>query len=123
MNNKTIQNTIVIGVFTISIMYGFLAIITVLKEQNLSEYTDFLWSVVFALLIALWTSNDAKSKDLYIPYEYSYFAFIFWPFVLPYHLIKTRGTEGFLMFLGVLVLYFLPFISGLITWAYLLDPS
>ena len=123
MNIKTIQNTIVIGLFIVSIMYGILEIVVTLKEQTTSEATDFLWQVFFALVIAFWTKNDAISKDLYTPFEYSYFVLIFWPFVLPYHLIKTRGTEGLLMFLGVLSLYFLPFICGLITWAYLLDAS
>ncbi len=123
MKNQTIQNTIIIGLLLISIMYGFLEIVATLKEQVTSENTDFLWQVLFAFVIAFWTKNDAKNKDLYTPYEYSYFVLIFWPFVLPYHLIKTRGTEGLLIFLGVLFLYFLPFISGLITWAYLLDAS
>jgi hypothetical protein len=123
MNKKTVQNTIVIGLFIVSIMYGLLEIVATLKEQTTSEFTNFIWQVFFALVVAFWTKNDTKSKDLYTPFEYSYFVLVFWPFVLPYHLIKTRGTEGFLMFLGVLSLYFLPFISGLITWAYLLDSS
>ena len=80
--------------------------------------SNFLWTVIFALVIALWTSNDAKSRGLYKPYEYYYFVFLFWPFVLPYHLVKTRGTEGLMMFLGILGLCFLPFLSGLVAWAY-----
>jgi hypothetical protein len=119
MDSEKNQNLIVVGVFLISILYGLVEILAALEEQATSEGTKYLWSIVFALVIALWTGNDAKSRDLYKPYEYSYFVFLFWPFVLPYHLIKTRGTEGLLMFLGVLGLYFLPFISGLVAWAYL----
>jgi hypothetical protein len=118
MRNEKNQNYIIIGVLIVSILYGLLEIFAALKEQVTSETTSFLWAIIFALVVALWTSSDAKSRDLYKPYEYSYFVFLLWPFVLPYHLVKTRGTEGLLMFLGFLGLYLLPFLSGLVAWAY-----
>jgi CDP-diglyceride synthetase len=118
MDNEKYQTVIILGVLIVAILYGLLEVLAALKEQATSDATNYLWTFIFALVIALWTSNDAKSRDLYKPYEYSYFVFIFWPFVLPYHLVKTRGAEGLLMYLGVLGLYFLPFLSGLVAWAY-----
>jgi CDP-diglyceride synthetase len=118
MNQEKNQAVIVIGVLIVSILYGLLEVIAALKEQATSEATNILWTLLFSLVIALWASSDAKSRDLYKPYEYSYFIFLFWPVVLPYHLVKTRGTEGLVMFLGILGLYFLPFLCGLVAWTY-----
>lgn len=118
MDHQANQKSIIIGLTVASFAYGVVEILAALKEQVTSAGTDYLWSIVFAIVIALWTSNDAKQKGLYEPYEFSYFAFLFWPFVLPYHLVKTRGSEGFLMFLGALIIYVLPFLLGLVTWAY-----
>lgn len=118
MTSKKNQHLIVIGLSVASVVYAIVEVIEALKEQATSVGTNIIWSIAFALLIALWSSNDAKQRDLYEPYESSFFIFLFWPFVLPYHLVKTRGTEGFLVFLGALSLYVFPFFSGLVTWAY-----
>jgi len=118
MNKENNQKLIVIGIIIVSIAYSALEVIASLNEQATSEGTNFIWSVSFSMVIALWANNDAKIKGLYKPYEYSYFVLLFWPVVLPYHLIKTRGTEGMLMFLGVIFVFFLPFVSGLVAWAY-----
>ena len=118
VNREKHQKLIVVGVFLVSVLYAGVEVLAALEEQATSGGTSFLWSILFAVVMALWTSNDAKTRGLYKPYEYSYLVFLFWPFVLPYHLIKTWGAEGLLMFLGVLGIYFLPFISGLAAWAY-----
>jgi hypothetical protein len=115
---KNNQKWIVLGLLFASLAYAWLEVFAALKEQVTSEETNFIWSILFAVVIALWTSNDAKEKKLYEPFEYSYFVFLFWPLVLPYHLAKTRGTDGVIMFMGVVFLYMLPFLSGLVTWAY-----
>lgn len=98
VSNKKIQNYIIIVSFVISIMYSLLEIVSALWGQATSESTSFLWSVIFALIIALWTSNDAKSKDLYIPYEYSYFVFFFGHWFYHIILLKLEVRKGFLCF-------------------------
>jgi CDP-diglyceride synthetase len=115
---KNNQKWIVLGLLFASLAYASLEVVAALKDQATSGETNLIWSVSFALIVALWTSNDAKDKKLYKPYEYSYFVFLFWPLVLPYHLAKTRGTDGLLVFMGVVLLYMLPFFSGLVAWAY-----
>jgi hypothetical protein len=118
MENGCMQKDIVLCLLLAFILYGSLEIVAAVKGQNTTESTDFLCSLFFALSVALWASNDAKSRNLYRPYEYSHFIFLIWPLALPYHLIKTRGSEGLLIFLGLLSLYPLPFFSGLISWTY-----
>lgn len=65
-----------------------------------------LWMFVFAVLVAMWCEQDKTRKGW--PYEFGFFVFLFWPLVLPYYLIKTRGIDGFIMYLGFGALYMLP---------------
>lgn len=116
---STSQRWIVLGLLLPSVTYGALAAVAIRKGVPLSGRTDFLWAVYFALLVALWTRNDARARAEQKPFEYSLFVFLLWPVVLPYHLVKNRGIDGFLMFLGFLALYALPMVVALITWAYL----
>ena len=117
------QSFILLSIFLLSLTYAFVASYVVYKGGEVSEGTDLLWSFIFALVIALWTNNDAKAQGLYRPYEYSYFIFLFWPVVLPYHLVKTRKIEGLMVFLGVLLLFVLPFFTSLFVWAYFVPAS
>ena len=123
MNKEKNQKFAIVVISILSVLYAVVSSIVVYKGELVSDASDFLWSIVFAMVIAYWTSNDAKAKDLYKPYEYSYFVFIFWPFVLPYHLVKTRGFEGYLIFVGVAGIYLLPFFTDLVTWVYLAPTS
>ena len=118
MDNASSQKYIVLSLLLASILYSLVTAVAAINEQNTSAGSDFLWSLFFALAVAFWTSNDAKSRDLYRPYEYSFFVFLFWPFVLPYHLTRTRGSEGFLLFMGFMSLNLLPYCCGLVVWAY-----
>ena len=79
-----------------------------------STSTMMLWTFIFAVLVALWAQTDAESSHKEIPFEYSFFVFLFWPPMLAYYLIKTRGFRGCLMFLGFLTLYSMPFVVGLL---------
>lgn len=118
MDHAKNQNVTIIAIVATSVLYASLEIVAALKGRDTSSATGLLWAGIFALAIALWTSNDAKRRSLYKPYEYSYLVFLFWPFVLPYHLVRTRGVEGLLIFFCVMGLHFLPFMSGLVAWAY-----
>ena len=78
-----------------------------------STATIALWTVIFAVLVALWAETDAECHHKEIPFEYSFFVFLFWPPLLAYYLIKTQGFRGCLIFLGFLTLFSMPFIVGL----------
>ena len=108
--------------FALSILYSMLAVYVVVKGGTVSGRTGILWVIVFALLVALWTKNDKDKDHEQKPYEYSFFVFLFWPIVLPYHLIRSRGMEGLLMFLGFLAMHELPSVVATMTWAYLSGP-
>ncbi len=118
MYKANIQKIVVIGLILMSILYGLVESIWALNEQATSGHLHFIWTIAFALFIALWAANDETVEDLYKSYEYLYFVLLLWPIFLPYHLVKTRGADGVFMFTGILGIYLLPFLCGLVTRAY-----
>jgi hypothetical protein len=71
--------------------------------------------------VALWANNDARIRGEQKPFEYSFFIFLLWPVALPYHLIKNRGIDGLVMFIGFLALHELPSVAALFAYTYALD--
>lgn len=118
MTGQISQKTIVIIVSVLSLLLTMVSTYVIYMGEVISDLTVVIWSAVFSLLMALWTSLDARARKLYKPFEYSFFVCLFWPLVLPYHLVKTRGHEGFLMYAGIFALYLLPFFVDIVTWAY-----
>ena len=87
-------------------------VVSVCDPVPLQARVDFIWDLVYFSTIALWTQNDARTRKLYQPYEFGYFVFLFWPLILPYQLVKTRGMEGLMRYLGFISLYFIPPVAG-----------
>jgi len=81
------------------------------SESSITTIT--LWTIIFAILVALWAQEDAESGHKEIPFEYSFLVFLLWPPMLAYYLIKSHGFLGCLIFLGFLFLYLMPFAIGL----------
>lgn len=117
-NQKKIQPWIVVGLLLMSILFSAAAAYVVLKGGEFPPRTGILWVIIFALLVALWAKNDAEIRNEQKPFEYSYFIFLFWPVALPYHLIKSRGIEGLVLFLGFLAIHELPYVIAVFAWAY-----
>ncbi len=73
----------------------------------------------FAIIVALWARNDVRARGESKPFEYAFFVFLLWPVVLPYHLIKNRGIDGLVMFIGFLAIFELPHFLAWMAWGYL----
>jgi hypothetical protein len=90
-----------------------------LRGGSLSESTEMLWYFVFSVLVTLWARNDIVHRVPPAGREYSYLLmFFFWPVVLPYHLLRSRGFEGLLLFIGFLGICVAPYVVQVVTWAY-----
>lgn len=117
-NQQEIQPWIILGLLFISVFYSVVAAVAVFKGGMLSNRTGILWIVCFAMLVALWAKNDARARSEQKPFEYSYFVFLLWPIVLPYHLIKNRGVDGLVMFIGFLAIHELPSFVAVMAYTY-----
>jgi hypothetical protein len=45
--------------------------------------------------IALWIQTDAQTRGRRMPYDFDSLVFVFWPFVTPVYLFRTRGWRAF----------------------------
>ena len=113
------QTWIVAGLLIMSLLYSVVAVYLVIKGGAVSDRTGLLWVLSYAVLVALWAQNDKELRHEQKPFEYSFFVFLFWPLVLPYHLIRSRGMDGLLMFIGFVAMHELPFYVATIAWVYL----
>lgn len=87
-----------------------------LHEIESTDSLYMLWMYLFTVLIAMWCDRDKIGRGW--PYEYGFFMFIFWPFVLPYYLVKTRALDGLVMFVGFVAFYLLPDLTWYIGYQY-----
>lgn len=115
---KSIDNLVLYTLIAIVLAFSYVQVLFGLAEQDVSATTDLLWIFVFAALVAIWTTKEPKFKIFSPPFEFGAFVYFLWPVVLPYYLCKTRGSEGLVLFVGFVALYYIPFLSGLLAYVY-----
>lgn len=109
-----IIGTLIILCFGVS----FVEISLNLRQEELSKRADYAWSFFFIVLVSFWVQKDSKSADFDKPFDFGFFLYLFLPILLPYYLLRTRGIEGIVTFLGFVAIHYIPFISGLLAYVY-----
>lgn len=81
-----------------------------------SEEFERVWGYIFPLLLAFWVEADSKGRpEVYRPsFDMGLFIYLIWIVYLPFYLLRTRGTRGWLWIAGLLSLAFLGMI---LQWA------
>ena len=83
------------------------------------ERAEFLWTLVFSVLVTWWSRVDGTEGAARAKWEWSaLLMFFFWPVVLLYHLARSRGAEGLMLYLGFIAVYLAPYFVQLSVWAY-----
>jgi hypothetical protein len=112
-----IQPWIIGGLVILSATYSIIASYVVSRGAAVSDSTRVLWIVVFSILVTVWSRNDNRYVVPRATRDYSYLLmFFFWPMVLLYHLVRSRGTEGLMMYVGFLATYTAPYVIQVLTW-------
>ena len=62
-------------------------------------WLGFLWAVGW------WLRTDSRRRGVASVYDMGFFLYIAWPLIMPYYLVKTRGTRGLLVILGFVGAY------------------
>lgn len=70
-------------------------------------------TVGFLWIVGWWMRRDSRQRGISWVYDMGMFLNMLWPFLMPYYLLKTRGTRGLLVVLGFTVAY----IGGLLIGA------
>ncbi|MEP5765898.1 MAG: hypothetical protein ABJ308_14980 [Halieaceae bacterium] len=89
-----------------------------LEGEELSGMTWSLWGFLYVILVGTWVLYDSKSGNFERPFDFGLFLYLFLPFLLVYYLVKTRGHEGVVTYMGFIAIYLLPEFVGLISYAY-----
>ena len=94
------------------ILFGF-AFLTQLAtsiyaEQELAPPDVFTFLHPFATLwiICWWFEEDSKRTGTTWPLDLGMYLYAAWIFIVPYHLIKTRGLRGLFAILAFIGIYF-----------------
>jgi hypothetical protein len=112
------QAWLVGGIIALSAANAVLGAVAVGRGVQPSESTEVLWTFAFSLLISVWLKNDMIASGMETGAQVpGYVIFLFWLLVLPYHLVKSRGAIGLMLFAGFLALYFAPWFVELMVWA------
>jgi hypothetical protein len=77
------------------------------------------WRLVFPLLLAIWIDEDSRGRpEVDRPsFDLGLITYLAWIFYLPYYLLRTRGSRGWLWIAGLFALAFLGAILRLLIHA------
>jgi hypothetical protein len=112
------QKIIIYVLLALSIGMSVLAVTASVKDSEVSDVAQSLWSLAFVFLIIMWVFGDAKERKFHKPFDFGFIIYVFWPILFPWYLVNTRGHEGILIFLGFIMLWIAPLLSGIIAYAY-----
>ncbi len=79
----------------------------------LVDYVGLIW------LIGWWLLRDSRKRGVAWVYDMGLFLSIAWPFIMPYYLIKTRGSNGGLVIFGFVGAYMLSAMVGVAVYVLL----
>ena len=115
---KNSKTTFILVLLISSLVLTIYGAVLGFRAFDISNNLNASWNIVFAITIAYWAHSDAIDKNELWGFDWPFYAFMFWPIVIPYYLCKTRGIDGLVQFLGVLTIYFGPFLGNLIAYFY-----
>ena len=99
---------VVIIMAAISFILSIYSLIVASEELVTGTNLYRTWMLIFSFLVAIWAVEDKKLEEKEKNFSYGFLVLILWPVLLLYHLIKSRGIEGLLVYMGFWALYVLP---------------
>jgi len=115
---KKLPLLIIVALLLMSVGMSFVEFQMNLEGEELSEKTWGLWAFLNVILVGTWVLYDRKSSDFERPFDFGLFLYLFLPFLLLYYLVRTRGHEGLVTYIGFIAIYLLPEFMGLVSYAY-----
>ena len=113
---KKQSNLIALTLLSISLLLTIQQFFMGMNDKESSGTLFTLWMIAFVILISMWCKKDQEGRQEFT--NIGLMALIFWPIVLPYYLVKTRGVEGLILFIGFSSLYISPNLSWLIGYQF-----
>jgi hypothetical protein len=73
----------------------------------------------FFWIIGWWLRVDSSRRGQSWVFDMGLFLYVAWPFILPYYVVKTRGTKGLLVILYFVAVYVGASIAGVVLYVLL----
>ena len=115
---KNLPALIIITLLLMTIGMSYVEFQMNLEGEELSGRTWSLWAFINVILVGTWVLYDSRSSDFEKPFDFGLFLYLFLPFLLVYYLVRSRGHEGLVTYIGFISIYLLPEFIGLISYAY-----
>jgi hypothetical protein len=64
-----------------------------------------LYYILLLSLIGYWLERDSRKHHITWVFDMGFFLYLAWPFIIPYYLLKTRGSKAFIIIIGYISLY------------------
>ena len=107
--------TLAAGLSTAALYVAYSMFVVFFTEDWPADHLDMLYQLVIVLLSVIYFERENRRyRHLYHPHEFGMFIWIFWPLIVPYYLVKTRGLVGILIFIGLIVFLIVQFLVILI---------
>ncbi|HEV3469931.1 MAG TPA: hypothetical protein VG148_11465 [Pyrinomonadaceae bacterium] len=74
-------------------------------EAEPSPAFSLLYAVGFLWVVGWWLRRDGRRRGVRWVLDMGMFLYLAWPFIMPYHLLKTRGAKGLLLILAFAGVY------------------
>lgn len=95
------------------VFYSIISGIYVGADIQASSGITILNFVVLLYVLGYWLQSDARKHGIRWPLDIGFFMIFAWPFIVTYHLYKTRGGRGLLIVVGWLALAVVGALTGL----------
>jgi hypothetical protein len=97
--------TISAGLAIVCLYVAYSVFVIFFTEFWPADHLTRLYNLALILLsIIFFERENRKYEYIYHPHEFGMFAWLFWPFFVPYYLVKTRGAIGALIFVVLIAL-------------------
>lgn len=98
----------------VTLLFATDSVVYVLRGAEVPSTTESLFTLSFAVLAGWWVHADRRARSLGAPFEFDAFAIFWWPILVPYYMVRTRGPKGLVAGACLWLLYLVPWLAG---WA------
>jgi hypothetical protein len=110
--SRTINPTLLLYAFVVISQFG----LGLYQAQGIEPPAALTLVSLLGLLwiIGWWLRADSRKRQVSLVYDMGLFLYVAWPIIMPYYLLRTRGTKGLLVALGFMVAYLGATTAGII---------
>ena len=105
---------VLFGVLVFVYHLGFGIYVTLGLEP--SPTVEFLYSAAFVCAVVWWLRAEAKSSPVARTYCEGLLVGVGWMFIIPYHLLKTRGVKGLIPLLALIFTFIASYVLAIVIY-------